>query len=60
MLYLPLATTPLGWLILGVGGYTIYKAGKKKGMDEAVAAGITDPPELKAEESKTKESKGEK
>jgi len=60
MLYLPLTTTPLGWLILGIGSYTLYKAGKKKGMDEAAAAQITDPPEEKAKKSKNKKTKGEK
>lgn len=41
MIYLPLTTTPVGWLILGLGGYALYKAGKKKGSDEAAAAQIT-------------------
>ncbi len=38
MFHLPLTTTPVGWLILGLGGYALYQAGKKKGEEEAVAA----------------------
>ncbi len=41
MLYLPLTTNPLGWAILGLGGYALYKTGKKKGEEEAAAAQIT-------------------
>lgn len=52
MLYLPLTASPLGWVILGVGGYALYKAGKKKGADEAAAAQITDVPDVKSKESK--------
>ncbi len=44
MFYLPLTASPLGWVILGVGGYALYKAGKKKGQDEAAASQITDIP----------------
>lgn len=42
MFHLPLITSPLGWLILGVGGYALYKTGKKKGQDEAAASQITE------------------
>ncbi len=52
MLYIPLTTTPLGWLILGAGGYALYKAGKKRGSEEAV---IEEVPE-----SEPTETKGEK
>lgn len=44
MFYLPLTTNPLGWVILGVGGYALYKAGKKKGEDEVAASQITEAP----------------
>lgn len=44
MFYLPLTASPLGWVILGVGGYALYKAGKKKGQDEVTASQITDAP----------------
>lgn len=43
MFYLPLTASPLGWVILGVGGYALYKAGKKKGQDEVAASQITQP-----------------
>ena len=42
MFYLPLTASPLGWVILGVGGYALYKAGKKKGQDEIAASHITE------------------
>lgn len=44
MFYLPLTASPLGWVILGVGGYALYKAGKKKGQDEVDASQITEVP----------------
>nr|WP_319490403.1 hypothetical protein [uncultured Desulfobacter sp.] len=44
MFYLPLTASPLGWVILGVGGYALYKAGKKKGQDEVAASQITEAP----------------
>ena len=44
MFYLPLTTTPVGWLILSLGGYTLYKAGKRKGEEERAASQITDVP----------------
>ncbi|MGD9824362.1 hypothetical protein [Desulfobacter sp.] len=44
MFYLPLTASPLGWVILGVGGYALYRAGKKKGQDEAAASRITEVP----------------
>ena len=57
MLYIPLTTSPVGWAILAVGGYALYKAGKKKGEEEAAAAQITEaPPEDKEKTTK----KGEK
>lgn len=45
MIYLPLTTTPVGWVILGLGGYALYKAGKQKGLEEAAASQIIEPPE---------------
>ncbi len=38
MLYIPLAAHPIGWIILGCGGYLLYQNGKKKGHEEASAA----------------------
>ncbi len=35
MLCIPLTTTPIGWFILGAGGYALYKAGKKRGVQES-------------------------
>jgi len=54
MIYVPLATTPIGWLILGLGGYALYKRGKKKGEEEAAASQITAvPAQIEAEDKKT-------
>jgi len=44
MFYIPLTTTPVGWLVLGLGGYALYKSGKKRGEEEAAAAQITAVP----------------
>jgi len=55
MLYIPLTTSPLGWLILGLGGYALYRTGKKKGEEEAAAARITAVPAPVADEAKTDE-----
>ncbi len=62
MIYVPLTTTPVGWLILGLGGYALYKTGRKKGEEEAAASQITAAPAQieAAEETKTKETKGGK
>lgn len=40
MIYIPLTTTPIGWLILGLGGYALYKRGRRKGEEEAAASQI--------------------
>ncbi len=54
MLYLPLTATPLGWVVLGASGYLLYKAGKKKGQEEAAASRIIEPPaELPKETTET-------
>lgn len=37
MLYIPLTTHPVGWVILGISGYFLYQNGKKKGAEEAAA-----------------------
>lgn len=37
MLYIPLTAHPIGWIILGCGGYFLYQNGKKKGREEAAA-----------------------
>ncbi len=44
MFYLPLTTTPLGWVILGASGYALYKAGKKRGLEDSAASRIVEPP----------------
>ncbi len=45
MLYIPFTSNPIGWAILGIGGYVLYKQGKKKGEEEAAAAQIIELPE---------------
>ncbi len=45
MIYIPFTTNPVGWAILGVGGYLLYKQGKKKGEEEAAASQIMAIPE---------------
>lgn len=40
MIYIPLTATPIGWLILGLGGYALYKRGKRTGEEEAAASQI--------------------
>lgn len=60
MIYIPLTATPLGWLILGAGGYALYRAGKKKGAEETVAAQITEAPEPDTKKSKKTKTKGDK
>lgn len=57
MLYIPLTTNPLGWVILGVGGYALYRAGKKKGEDESTASQITVPPEVEVDKENTEGAK---
>ncbi|MBM9538702.1 hypothetical protein [Desulfobulbus alkaliphilus] len=44
MICIPLTTTPVGWLLLGLGGYALYRAGKRKGEEQAAAALITPVP----------------
>jgi hypothetical protein len=44
MIYIPLTTTPIGWLILGLGGYALYKRGRKKGEEEVSASQIVAVP----------------
>ncbi|PID75296.1 MAG: hypothetical protein CSA20_07785 [Deltaproteobacteria bacterium] len=41
MFYIPLTTNPIGWVILGLGGYALYRSGKKKGQEEAATGQIT-------------------
>lgn len=64
MIYVPLTTTPIGWLILGFGGYALYKKGKKRGEEEAAASKITAvPAQIEAVEEvepTTKTKKGDK
>jgi len=68
MFYVPLTTTPVGWLILGLGGLALYRAGRKKGEEEVAASRITAVP-AQAEDAGTtsdtkvkdkKETKGDK
>ncbi len=35
-MYIPFLAHPLGWVVLGVGGYALYRTGKKKGQQGAV------------------------
>lgn len=35
MLHAPFLSHPLGWLILGIGGYALYQSGKKKGEQDS-------------------------
>lgn len=58
MLYIPLTTTPVGWLILGLGGYALYKSGKRKGREKAAADQIRPVPEAISHEDET-DNKGE-
>ncbi len=57
MLYIPFTTNPVGWAVLGIGGYLLYKQGKKKGEEEAAASQIMAIPEPVEEK---KDDKGEK
>jgi hypothetical protein len=59
MFYIPLTTNPVGWLILGLGGYALYKSGKKKGQEEVAANQIMPVPEEATQTTEAK-SKGEK
>lgn len=59
MFYLPLTTNPVGWVILGLGGYALYKSGKKKGQEEIAASEITAVPEAVVQKAEDK-IKGEK
>lgn len=59
MFYIPLTTTPVGWVILGLGGYALYKSGKKKGREKAAAEQIKPVPEAISHTDET-HNKGEK
>ncbi|NQS72580.1 MAG: hypothetical protein HQQ73_10600 [Desulfobulbaceae bacterium] len=44
MFHLPiLGSHPLGWFILGLGGYALYLSGKKKGEEERRSQRCSDP-----------------
>jgi len=60
MFYIPLTATPVGWLILGLGGYALYKKGKKAGEEEGFAAQITAVPEPVATKDEPVKTKGDK
>lgn len=45
MFYIPFTTNPIGWAIIGISGYALYKRGKKKGEEEVAASQITAAPE---------------
>ncbi len=34
MVHLPFLAHPFGWLILGLGGYALYRSGKKRAEQE--------------------------
>ncbi len=57
MFYIPLTTNPLGWLILGVSGYALYKTGKKRGEDQVAAARISPVSEPETPANKKGENK---
>ncbi len=57
MFYIPLTTNPLGWLLLGAGGYALYKTGKKRGKDQAAAARISPVSEPETPAKKKGETK---
>ncbi len=48
----PLLGSPMGWILLGVGGYALYKVGKNKGEKQAKAVAPLEVPEVKAKEAK--------
>lgn len=53
MISIPLTTNPVGWLLLGLGGYALYRAGKRKGEEETAAAKISEvPPSAEAKNQK--------
>ncbi|PHR27243.1 MAG: hypothetical protein COA36_09655 [Desulfotalea sp.] len=58
MFYIPLTTNPVGWVILGLGGYALYRSGKKKAQEEAAANQILPVPE-DATQTTADKSKGE-
>ncbi len=60
MIYVPLTTTPIGWLILSFGGYALYKKGKKRGEEESAASQITAVPAQIETKDETKTDKGVK
>lgn len=58
MLYIPLTSNPVGWVILGITGYALYRSGKKKGQEEAAANQITPVPQSASQP--TADKKGDK
>lgn len=60
MYLIPLTTSPIGWVILGIGGYALYRAGKKRGADKAAASQITEITEPLPQKKKTDKAKGDK
>ncbi|PIE57042.1 MAG: hypothetical protein CSA34_01710 [Desulfobulbus propionicus] len=60
MLYVPLTAHPLGWLILGAGGYALYKAGKKKGEKEVTSTEIPRVPASLTQTATVEEKKGDR
>jgi len=59
MIYIPLISNPVGWVILGLGGYALYKSGKKKGQEEVAASQILPVPETVSPTTEDK-NKGDK
>ncbi len=54
----PLVFTPFGWLTLGIGGYVLYRLGKKKGKQKIEA--LVPAALVKEAASKKPTEKGEK
>ncbi|GAB6147265.1 hypothetical protein JCM12294_47110 [Desulfocicer niacini] len=53
MMCAPFLASPVGWVILGVGGYALYKIGKNKGEKKANSApsAQTEVPEVKTKDA---------
>jgi hypothetical protein len=57
MVCTPLIATPIGWVVLGLGGYALYRFGKKKGEGEAEALSPSEVPEKTVKKTTPKGAK---